>query len=489
MLTLEGDFGKSEFMASLKIAIFRDSLHFHFSRIPFTIGTHMKTDYLARLRNGEQLSLKQQLLLIFQLSLPAILAQLSSIVMSYIDASMAGRLGAADSASIGLVASSTWLIAGFCFSLSMGYTVQTAHLLGAKRDGEARNLLKNSILVNLVYSLLITVIFSLVSGRVPIWLGATEEIYENARIYFLIFALSVPIIQFHNLAAGMLQSSGEMKISSVLQILMAILNVGFNYLFIFVLNLGVLGAAVGTLISRAIITLLLMIFLFTRSPSLRLKKGEKFVFKVEYTKKAVKIGLPVAFEQLIMSGGQVAFTKIVAPLGKIPLAANSFAITAESLCYMPAYGLGAAATTLAGQSYGAKRYDLTYRLGHLTTGIGIVLMFLAGGLMFIFAPEMIGFLSPDAEIKRLGAKVLRIEAFSEPFYGSSLVANGALRGTGDTLIPSIYKFVTMWLIRIPLAIFLRTRYGLEGIWFAMSFELCVRGILFLIRLAGKGWVK
>ncbi len=449
----------------------------------------MKTDYLLYLRTGKFLSLKQQLLLIFQLSLPAILAQLSSIIMSYIDASMVGKLGASDSASIGLVASSTWMLAGFCFAFSMGFTVQAAHLIGGQNYTEARNLLKNALLVTSVYSALLTLTFTSLSAMIPIWLGSTQEIYENARIYFLIFCLSLPIIQLNNLAAGMLQSSGEMKVSSMLQILMAVLNVFLNYLFIFCLGMGVKGAALATLISRSIITLLLLYFLLARSPLLKFQKKELFCFHVSYIKKAVKIALPVALEQLVMSGGQVATTRIVSPLGKIPLAANSFAITAESLCYMPAYGLGAAATTLAGQSFGAKRYDLTYRLSWLTTITGIIMMFFAGGLMFIFAPEMIGFLSPDKDIRKLGARILRIEAFSEPLYGSSLVANGALRGTGDTFIPSVYKFVTMWMIRVPLAVFLRSKYGLEGIWFAMSFELCIRGTLFLIRLAGKKWIK
>ena len=85
------------------------------------------------------------------------------------------------------------------------------------------------------------------------------------------------------------------------------------------------------------------------------------------------------------------------------------------------------------------------------------------------------------------AKILMIEAFSEPFYGASLVASGAMRGTGDTFVPSVFKFVSMWCVRIPLAIFLRSRYGLAGVWAAMSFELFVRGVLFLIRLGGKKW--
>ena len=195
------------------------------------------------------------------------------------------------------------------------------------------------------------------------------------------------------------------------------------------------------------------------------------------------------YEQTIMSGGQIAYIKIVAPLGDVPLAANSLAITAESLCYMPAYGLGSAAATICAQSYGAKRKDMAYRLGWLTTFSGIFLMLFVSALMFAFAPQMIGLLSPDGKIRRLGARILRIEAFCEPLYGASLVAGGALRGTGDTLVPSIIKFISMWLIRIPLALLLAGNFALEGIWFAMSFELCIRGIMFLVRLKGKRWLK
>lgn len=445
----------------------------------------MKHDYLSLLRNGAPLSLSQQLYLIFQLSLPAVLAQLSSIMMSYIDASMVGRLGAADSASIGLVASTTWLVYGVCFAASMGFTVQVSHLIGAKNEKEARNLLKIAFISTLGFSLLLMAASLAACNSLPWWLGATEEIYSGARTYFFVFCLSIPVCQISDLAEGMLQSSGEMKVPSILQVLMGVLNVIFNYIFIFRMNMGIFGAALGTLISRIIIALLLVYFLLARSPALRLRKNEKIKFKIEYFRNTLRIGLPVAFQQLVMSMGQIAFTKIVSPLGKIAIAANSFGITAESLCYMPAYGISVAATTLTGQSYGARRYDMIQRLSSLTTIIGFLLMILAGGLMFVFAPEMIGFLSPDEEIRKLGARILRIESFSEPFYGSSMIIAGALRGVGDTFVPSLLNFISMWGIRIPLAVILRKNFGLEGIWFAMSFELFVRGCLFIIRLILK----
>lgn len=444
---------------------------------------------LQRMRDGDKLSLYDQLMLIFSLSLPAVLAQLSSIAMSYIDASMVGHLGQLEGAAIGIVSSSTWLIWGLSYSCAVGFTVQTAHLIGAKKNDEARSLMKLAFCVNSIFTVVFTSVILGISPFVPRWLGAGDLIYRDAFLYFFIFALSLPIIQFNSLATGMLQCSGNMRFPSIVQILMGVLNVAFNYLFIYVFNMGVKGAAIATLLARLITTFLLLFYLLFRSDVLALKYGGKMARDKVYLFKAFKIGLPVAFEQVIMSGGQVAFTRIVSPLGELALSANSFAITAESLCYMPAYGLSSAATTITGQCYGSGQKKLTWHLGWLTTSVGITLQIITGVLMFVFARQMIGFISPDPAIIELGAAVLMIEAFSEPLYGASLVASGALAGTGDTLVPSCIKFFSMWMIRIPLALFLRSRYGLEGVWFAMSFELCVRGILFLLRLGGKSWTN
>ena len=156
---------------------------------------------------------------------------------------------------------------------------------------------------------------------------------------------------------------------------------------------------------------------------------------------------------------------------------------------MPTYGLAAAATTICGQCYGSGQKEMTIRFGWLTTIVGMIFMVISGSLMFVFAGEMIAFISPEIAVIAMGTKILRIEAFCEPFYGASNIASGAMRGTGDTFVPSCYKFFSMWMVRIPLALLLRSKYGLAGIWAAMSVELCVRGILFLIRLSGRKWAE
>ena len=195
----------------------------------------------------------------------------------------------------------------------------------------------------------------------------------------------------------------------------------------------------------------------------------------------------MAIQYMLMSGAQIVSTMIVAPLGNFAIAANTFAITAESLCYMPGYGIGEAATTLIGQSMGAQRHDLTKRFAYMTLALGMMIMAVMGAIMYCFAPEMIGIMTPVTEIRVLGIGALRIEAFAEPMFAAAIVGNCICIGAGDTKIPSVMNFGSMWLFRIPLIAVLAPRMGLRGVWTAMCIELCLRGTLFLLRLAGKRW--
>ncbi len=455
-------------------------------------------DILAPLRSGKPLGLKEQILLVVRLSLPAMMAQLSSIIMQYIDASMVGALGAGDSASIGLITSSTWLFNGLCSAAVIGFSVQVAQKIGAEDRKNARNIMKLAFLFAGAFSLIMALIGALISPFLPLWLGGSAQIARGATRYFLVFSLSLPIVQLNNISSGMLQASGHMKTPSVLHALMCLLDVVFNAFLIFPsgtigglpgANLGLLGASLGTALSQLVIACIMTILLLTRSPALHLRKGEGVTLSKSQLRQSVSIALPVAAEQSISCGAYILFTAIVAPLGNVAIAANSFAITAESLCYMPGYGIGAAATTIIGQSIGAGRKSLTRKLGWLTTLLGIVVMSVAGALMYLAAPLMMRLLSSDSAIVSLGTKILRIEAFAEGLYGASIVALGVFRGAGDTLWPSIMNFASMWLVRLPLAALLAVKMGLTGVWIAMAIELCVRGILFLIRLSTKRWQK
>lgn len=443
-----------------------------------------KDELFGLLRDGGTMTRGEKVRLVSMLSVPAMLAQLSSIIMQYIDAMMVGRISASASASIGLVSTTTWLFGGLCVSIGTGFSVLVAHHFGAKEYGRARDVLRQSLLLCLGFALLISLFCVSIHGVLPVWLGGQGEVVDQASNYFLIWALTVPVMQMYHLSNGMLRCSGNMTVPMVLGILMCVLDVVFNCIFI--PRWGVTGAALATSLAAVVCASSSMAYLLGWSKELKLV-GHPGRLRLEWDilKRSLRISLPMVVEHAVFCGAQVVSTLIVAPLGTVAIAANTIGITVESLCYMPGYGIGEAATTLVGQSVGAKRYDLIRSFSILTVSLGVAVMTLLGIVMYVFAPELMAFMSIDPDVQRVGAEALRIEAYAEPMYAASIVAYGVFVGVGDTLIPCVMNLCSIWMVRIPLAWFLASRMGLPGVWMAMCIELCVRGIIFLIRLRLK----
>lgn len=424
-------------------------------------------------------TLAPQLRLVWQLSLPAILTQITTIAMQYIDSAMVGALGADASAAIGLVASSTWLFGGVTTAVSAGFSVQVAHRIGAGEDTEARTVVRHGLAAALTLAALLALLGLGICRQLPCWLGGGAEICADASAYFLTFSLMLPFSQLNSLTAGFLQCAGDMVTPSVLNAVMCGLDVVCNALLI--PHFGVLGAGMGTALACALVSLAMAWCCCVRNAQLRLRRGEAHAFRPDILKKAFRIGAPVAVQEIAMNGAMVASTMILAPLGAAAIAANSFAVTAESLCYMPGYGVGSAATTLVGRSVGAGDAVQARRYGNICTALGGALMGCTGLLMMIFCPFVFRLLTPVAEVRTLAAQALRIGLLAEPLFGVSIAAAGALRGAGDTLVPSLLNLGSIWIVRLGLALLLVGKLGLRGMWIAMAIELCVRGALMLWR--------
>ena len=243
---------------------------------------------------------QQQLRLIVQLSVPSILAQISATVMFFIDASMVGHLGARATAAIGLVETTTWLMGGLGMAANMGFSVQVAHFIGAKDYESARRVLRQSLVCCLLWSLMLSLASIAVHTRLPYWLGGSDEIATDASLYFMIIGVCGIFFQMEGLAGSMLKCSGNMKIPSALNIMMCVLDVGFNYVFIYVLDMGVKGAAIGTGLAELITAVLMLYFLLVRSEMLGLvqrseERGERYERRdyrptADVVKTAFKIG-------------------------------------------------------------------------------------------------------------------------------------------------------------------------------------------------------
>lgn len=453
-----------------------------------------KTDLLAYIREGREMTRGEKLRLIIGLSIPSILAQISATIMFFIDASMVGHLGAKASAAIGLVETTGWLMGGLGAAANMGFSVQVAHAIGANDFERARRVLRQSLVCCLLWSLSITSIALMVSGRLPFWLGGSAEIAHDASLYFSIIGMAGIFFQMSGLAGSMLKCSGNMKIPSMLNICMCVMDVVFNYLFIYVMDMGVMGAAIGTGLAELLTACLMMYYLLVRANMLSLVKVggnrlENFKPRADVVRNAFRIGAPMGLQHMLMGGAQIVSTLIVAPLGTVAIAAHSLGITVESLCYMPGFGIAEAATTLVGQSFGAGKRMLTLSFARMSTGLGVAVMTLMGVLMWVFASELMSLMTPVDEIIAIGAECLRIEAFAEPMFAASIVINGIFIGAGDTLRPAIMSLASMWGVRLTLAALLATTYGLPGVWTAMAVELTFRGIIFMVRLMQGGWMR
>ena len=456
------------------------------------------------LREGETPSSSKMALIVLALSAPAILAELSSTLMQYIDAAMVGSLGAHATASIGLVESTLWMLNGLAMCAGTGFTVQVAQLIGAGRDMDARNVFRQAMVTIGVLGCAFAATGIAIAGNLPAWLRGDPSLHADASEYFLICSFSLVPIAMARLGTGMLQCSGDMRTPSLLNVLSCALNVCLNAVLIHEgpmlvlgslslpvpgMGLGIAGAAYGTLFAQIITAILLLWFACARSDRLALRPGGIWMPQRSTLVPAWHITWPLFIERIVTQSAYVVLTAIVAPLGVIAMAANSLAVTVEAVCYMPGFGIGAAATTLVGQAMGAERRDVARSFARLSTLLGMAVMTIMGVFMYITAPQVMAMLTPDVAVQELGVTVLRIEAFAEPLFAASVVAAGALRGAGDTLMPSIFTLVSMWGVRITLATIAAPQWGLVGVWTVMAGELCFRGVLFLARLLRDRWLQ
>ena len=458
----------------------------------------------ARMRQGGDISLRETAQVALTLSIPSILQQLVVTAMEYIDAAMVGHIGAGATAAIGIVSSSTWLLNGILLGLSTAFSIQIAQYLGADRQADARGVLRQAMLFNLAAGLAAAGFGVGISGHLPGWLGADASLQADASAYFAIWSAALPLTIAMGMYTAMLRATGDALTPSLISILVCALDVVFNFFLInptreltlfgrsvtvWGAGLEVPGAALGTALSTIIGGALTLGILLLRDGPLCIRKPGSWKITRSCLVNLWRVGAPLAAERAALSSAQVLLVRIVSGLGTVAIAANSLGVSAESLCYMAGYGIQDAAIALIGQAVGAHRKDMAKRFAWLCTAMGVGIMALSGVGLFVFAPALMSIFTADAAVIALGVRVLRIEAFAEPMFGASIVASGAMQGAGDSTACFLLNLFSMWGIRLTLAFLLAPRFGLVGVWGAMCFELCIRGLLFLIRLARGRWLE
>ncbi len=443
---------------------------------------------------------------IWMLAWPVILDQSFQTMVQYVDSAMVGSLGAVATAAVAANSATIWLVNGMMYAFGVAFSVLAARQIGAGDTEGVHHTVRQALLAVLGFSVVVTAIMRGIAFDLPVWIGVEEQVVPVAGTYMSYIALAYPFRILFSYLSNLLRSSGDTRSPLLSNIITNIVNITGNIFLIFPTrivhlfgaeftmygaDLGVAGAAIATAGATVLSALILFgVLIFKESPLRTPFRGVSWRVDWIVMRQVFKLGTPLALERAVLSLGQIALTILVTRIGTVALAAHHLAITAESITYMPVSGFSIAATTLVAQSLGARKKELSLDFAKRSLRWGIMLMSATGLLMFIFAKELMGFFTPDQAVIVLGARVLRIEAFAQPFFAMSIVISGILRGAGDTKWPFINSLIGMWIVRIlPATILILVfDFGLEAAWSCMVADLVVRGLLNYRRYRKGTWI-
>lgn len=432
---------------------------------------------------------------VLKLAWPVIVENTLMTFVGMADMIMVGSLGPAAIASIGLSNSPIFFATAAFAAISVGATALVARHIGAQEPEAANLVARQSLLLSVIFSIIFTALAFLVAPKIMVWMGAAPEVQEIGANYIRISTSTFAFSIISMIMNGVLRGAGDTKTPMRVNIVANLVNIVFNYLLIFghfgFPQWGVDGAAAATALSRLVGGLLVLRVLFLGKSVIHISLHDRFAFDWPIIKRMMNIGVPAMVEQLIMRGGQLLYTRIVAGLGTLAYAAHTIAMNVESLSFMPGFGFSIAATTLIGQSLGAKRTDIAERSGYESVKVGMLFMGAVGLLLFFFPGVFVSFYTDDPEVVKMAITVLRIVAISQPAMAAAFIFAGGLRGAGDTRWVMIISGVSVWGVRLGLAYLLSLRlgWGLVGAWIAMTVELFVRGIAVWLRYRTGHWKK
>ena len=294
----------------------------------------------ARMRQGETIPSRQTAQVALALSIPSILEQLVVTAMGYIDAAMVGHIGAEATASIGIVSSSTWLLHGVLVGLYTALSIQIAQYLGADRQDDARSVLRQAMLFNVILGVGAALFGLGISPFLPGWLGADPSLRANATAYFAIWSAALPFTMAMGMYASILRAAGYALTASLISVLVCVLDAIFNFFLInptrtlwgitvWGAGLGVPGAALGTALATVVGGLLALAILLLREGPLCIRKPAPWKITRSCLINLWRVGVPLAAERAALSSAQVLLVRIVSQLGTVAIAANSLGVLQE----------------------------------------------------------------------------------------------------------------------------------------------------------------
>ncbi len=425
---------------------------------------------------NEKRSLTREVL---RIAWPMVISELGDSLYSITDTYFVSRIGTLALAAVGAGSYISWLFFVVVALFSTGILVFTAQSYGAKEIEKSRRALGESLLTGVTLSIIIVVIVRIISPYlIELIVGANRDLVNTTLLYFNTRILGLPFLIIAIMMDSVVRAVGATKYSMITVLSSAILNMVLDPIFIFGLfgipALGVIGAALATVISIIYMIPLELFFLKKLSllPILSLR--------YDYVLRILAIGAPAALERLIFSIGNNAYISFISRCGSTALAAHQVGIRIESFIYMPGFAFSVAAASLVGQRIGAGNIVEGKHIGLEAAKIATAIMTILGVIVALTAHLLVAPFAPNVEVASLARIYLILAGLSEPGLALAMTLSGAIRGGGNTLVPMILNAAGLYLFRVLPAMFLTLSLGVIGAWIAMFLDVYLRGLLFTI---------
>lgn len=434
---------------------------------------------------------------VLYLAWPIIIQSLLQVSIGTIDIKMVGSLGVDAISAVGTGRNIIMLIMVLVMAVSTGTIAMISRFTGMNDEKSVSASAGQAFFLSLLASVFMIPLGLLTNDWVLHLLGVNENVFILAKEYMAIFFISIPFFLLNFMAKSIFQGAGDTKTPLIIDIIMNIINVIGNFIFIFGLwifpEMGVRGAAMGTLVARLVGSILGWGALMSGNFAVKVYLKDMIRPKWKIGKQIMRIGLPTAFQGLSRNISRFLIFAILARTAMADAAVPAYVIGTNLNQYalMPGLAIGTAAATLSGMNIGADKLKRAYRTGKVCAILGSILMGILALIFVVFSTPFIKFFlnEPSPEILAIGKSFLIIIGLSEPLHAVTISLSRTMQGAGYTRYPFVVTFISWLLIRVSLSYLLAVVFdlGATGVWIGISISTFISGLLSIIVFRRGKW--
>jgi len=433
---------------------------------------------------------------VVRIAWPSMVELLLTQLASMVDMMMVGQLGAWALSAVGLTTQPKFLLSTVFMAMNVGATAMVARYKGAGRQDMANLIMRQSLMITFVGSLLMSVIGFFSAEWMVQFMGAADaESLWGGTVYLQIQMIGFVPMALTTSITAVLRGVGDSRTAMVYNVVANVVNVILNYLLIYgkfgFPEMGIAGASLATIIGQAVAFVMALIAILRKGGYLHLRIRDGFMPNADAIRSIVKIGFPAMVEQLVMRAGMIIYAKTVASLGTVAYATHQVCMNIQALSFMNGQAFAVSATSLVGQCLGKKRPDMAEEYSRRTQRVGMMVAICLATCFVLFSHEIVGLYNDEAEIVQLGGNILMFIALIQPLQASQFILAGVLRGAGDTRATAVITFITVLLVRPGIALLMINVFdtGLYGAWIAMAGDQLLRSALVFFRYNQGNWKK